>query len=519
VQSRPLLIYKGGTCMYTLIIVDDDELIRKGLEKVIQWEKMGFSVAGTFKGAVDALEYLKSNTADVILTDIRMPHMTGLELIDEAKKIRKDIKSVIISGYGEFELAKKALLLKVEDYLLKPLGEEEIETAFLKLKKNLDSEKFVTDGDSKQKIGREYELMKLLDNHVRMVSLFEEDKRGKNCYEMILIRLKAKKGGDWDGEQMDACESMIRQVFSNCLSNDVQGLFAVLVPPEQLNGMLMHLKREFPKYKEILYQILIGREVYSEAEVVSSYWSAVDLGRDEGMSGVIHYERERNIYKKEWDIIQELKNRMVDNFENGRFQEIDHQIREINTVLEHYESKDMYYFYCNIVMKMLKYFELENNGAVYLFAHRYYADVEQQYPTAEQLKKNFSQDIDTIRKSLWENSDSMRNLIVAKAKTMIEKEFGNENLSLALVANQLNISYGYLSTIFTKAEGRSFKTYLVEVRMEKARALLLSRNYRIYEIAEMVGYKNPRYFTDAFKKYYNYSPADYISRFRGNEGL
>ena len=82
-------------------------------------------------------------------------------------------------------------------------------------------------------------------------------------------------------------------------------------------------------------------------------------------------------------------------------------------------------------------------------------------------EKNFSQDIDTIRKSLWENSDSMRNLIVAKAKTMIEKEYGNENLSLALVANQLNISYGYLSTIFTKAEGRSFKTYLVEVRMEK----------------------------------------------------
>ena len=116
--------------MYTLIIVDDDELIRKGLEKVIQWEKMGFSVAGTFKGAVDALEYLKSNTTDVILTDIRMPHMTGLELIDEAKKIRKDIKSVIISGYGEFELAKKALLLKVEDYLLNPLGKKRLRPRF-----------------------------------------------------------------------------------------------------------------------------------------------------------------------------------------------------------------------------------------------------------------------------------------------------------------------------------------------------------------------------------------------------
>ncbi len=97
---------------------------------------------------------------------------------------------------------------------------------------------------------------------------------------------------------MEACEAMIRQVFSDCLSNDVQGLFAILVPPEQLNRMLMHLKREFPKYTGILYQILIGREVYSEAEVVSSYWSAVDLGRDEEKSGVIHYEREKISIKK-----------------------------------------------------------------------------------------------------------------------------------------------------------------------------------------------------------------------------
>lgn len=501
--------------MYTLIIVDDDELIRKGLEKVIQWEKMGFLVTGTFKNAVDALEYLKNHETDVILTDIRMPQMTGLELIDEAKKYREEIKAVIISGYGEFELAKKALLLKVEDYLLKPLGEEEIEAAFLKLKKNLDGSKAEGRDDNRQKIGREYELMKLLEKHVSMVPLFEKDKKGKNYYEMILVRLRGKKGESRNSEQIDSCESMIRQVFSNCLLENVDRLFAALIPPEQLNGILMHLKREFPKYTEVFYQILIGREVYSEAEVISSYWSAVDLGRNEEKSGVIHYERERNIYKKEWDVIQELKNKMVDNFENGRFQEIDNQVGEINKVLEHYESKDMYYFYCNIVMKMIRYFELENSGAVYLFAHRYYADAEQQYSTPEQLKKNFRQDIDTIRKSLWENSDSMRNLIVAKAKTMIEKEYGNENLSLALVANQLNISYGYLSTIFTKAEGRSFKAYLVEVRMEKARTLLLTRNYRIYEIAEMVGYKNPRYFTDAFKKYYNYSPVDYIARFRG----
>ena len=83
--------------MYTLIIVDDDELIRKGLEKVIQWEKMGFSVSGTFKGAMDALEYLKNHTADVILTDIRMPQMNGLQATRQIRALhRADAQSIPI---------------------------------------------------------------------------------------------------------------------------------------------------------------------------------------------------------------------------------------------------------------------------------------------------------------------------------------------------------------------------------------------------------------------------------------
>ena len=126
--------------MYSLIIVDDDEMIRKGVEKVIQWNELGYEVKGTFKSAVDAIEFVKYNHVDVILTDIRMPQMTGLELVKKIQELQEGIKAVIISGYGEFELAKQALRLKVEDYLLKPLGEDEINQVFLKLKKRLDKE-------------------------------------------------------------------------------------------------------------------------------------------------------------------------------------------------------------------------------------------------------------------------------------------------------------------------------------------------------------------------------------------
>lgn len=250
--------------MYTLIIVDDDELIRKGLEKVIQWEQMGFFVKRTFRSAVEALEYLKDNPVDVILTDIRMPQMSGLELIQEAKGYQEQVKAVIISGYGEFELAKQALVLKVEDYLLKPLGQEEVEAVFLKLKRGLDQERQAKSSE-------------------------EED-------------LERKQKADRD---------------------------------------------------------------------------------------------KRRSNPKAWKQVEALTKQVISSLEQGQFYDTDRQVKEL--------------------------------------------------------------------------------------------------------------------------ERQSFKAYLVKVRMEKARFLLLSRNYRIYEIAQMTGYKNPRYFTDAFKKYYQCSPADYLARFRGKE--
>ncbi|MCI8949595.1 MAG: response regulator [Lachnospiraceae bacterium] len=372
--------------MYKVIIVDDDELIRKGLERVIRWERMGFVVNGTFQSGMDALEYVKSHPVDVILTDIRMPQMSGLDLIEAAKGYRRDVKAVIISGYGEFELVKQALVLKAEDYLLKPLGQEEVEAVFLKLKQSLDRERQVSS---------------------------EEDK---------------------------------------------------------------------------------------------SSWKR---------------EKERR-YLKEWKAVEALRKEMIVHLENGRIIQNDRQMKELDQILSSCKGEDTAQFYSHIITRLVEYFDLDHDGTLYWFAGSGKQEWDQQMDGEQQperLKEQFWQDMDSIQKSLRNHSDHMRNLLTGKAKSMIEAEYGDESLSLASVANRLNISYGYLSTIFTKAEGHSFKAHLVMVRMEKARLLLLSRKYRIYEIAQMTGYKNPRYFTDAFKKYYHCSPADYIARFRGKEEM
>ncbi len=371
--------------MYKVIIVDDDELIRKGLEQVIRWERMGFFVNGIFQSGIDALEYVKSHPVDVILTDIRMPQMSGLELIEAAKGYQRNVKAVMISGYGEFKLVKQALVLKAEDYLLKPLGQEEVEAVFLKLKQSLDKERHAS----------------------------QEEERGRSR----------------------------------------------------------------------------GRK------------------------------KERQ-YPKEWKAVEAFRKEMTVHLENGRIFQNNQQMKELDQILSSCEEEDIAQFYSDIIIKLLEYFDLDHDEKVYWFAGHGKLERDPRMDgerQTERLREQFWQDMDNIRKSLWNHSDHMRNLLTGKAKSMIEAEYGDESLSLASVANRLNISYGYLSTIFTKAEGHSFKAHLVMVRMEKARLLLLSRKYRIYEIARMTGYKNPRYFTDAFKKYYHCSPADYIARLRGKE--
>jgi two-component system response regulator YesN len=126
--------------LYRLIIVDDEEDIRDGLGEIIDWKKMGFSLVGKFEDAIDALKYIKENPVDIVLTDVNMAHMSGLEL---AKKISEDypnIKVVILSGYKQFKYVKEAMYYNVISYLLKPTNLDEVEETFSKIKVNLDYE-------------------------------------------------------------------------------------------------------------------------------------------------------------------------------------------------------------------------------------------------------------------------------------------------------------------------------------------------------------------------------------------
>lgn len=127
--------------LFTVMIVDDERIIREGIEKQVSWEKHGMKIVKSTSNALDALKFMEKEIPDIIISDIRMPVMDGLEFIEKAKEITEESIFVLLSGYQDFNYAQKAIRLGVRDYLLKPTNEEKILETMEKIKEELKQKK------------------------------------------------------------------------------------------------------------------------------------------------------------------------------------------------------------------------------------------------------------------------------------------------------------------------------------------------------------------------------------------
>lgn len=347
--------------LFSLIIVDDDELIKKGLEKVISWQELGFHVVATFSSALDAYDYLKNNEVDVILTDVKMPKMTGLELIDKARQINSKCKAVIISGFNEFELLRNAMLLKVEDYLLKPLSQEDVEGVFKRL---------------------------------------------------------------------------FTQMMEENTSND-----------------------------------------------------------------------KNTDYSRLQTLIKEKSAFLISRIEDSDTFELEKNIESIINDVEYLTTSELGFFCNQLLSIILEYFKIDKESNS--FNKGDYKDLSH-----SDIARTFQDDVKAVFAVFDRKCDINSRIILTKAKAIINDQYKDKSLSLQKISEELDISYGYLSSLFKKIEGISFKAFLTNIRMEEARKYLLSRKYKIYEIADAVGFSDARYFTESFHKYYGCSPSEYLQNLR-----
>ena len=496
---------------YKIIIADDEEHIRKGLAEVVDWESIGFTVDAIFDDGTDVVDYIELHPVDVILTDIRMARMGGLEVAKYIWKSKIDTKIVILTGYKDFNYAKDACEYGVSYYLLKPTDIKEVYETFEKLKNQL-----------------EFETQKRLNLERMMDNITEPFLR--NLYygafadnDIAIDRIHRLKLENEFDKMKYSIITMKMNNFSNSSDSETE-------KSQFYCAVHNFWKMKFPKFsfavihqgeKEIIY-IVYGREeiVINKKELSEEIDDVFGLKNDILIQG--SYDNvcqlnnkcfNKSLNENNIDLKQFIKEQKQ--FFSFLFSEQSEQAKELlsKMVKSLLGVDSMLMLSCIQDLFSLLSKKIHDMGIICSEDLFEITDID---INPDAIEKACINKINSIAKVLKENLHTKEHEAIREAKEFIFKNY-SKDISLEDVANAVFLSSTYLSRIFKKYVGENYSDYLFRVRMDKAKSLLKNSNLKIYEISEKIGIQTPKYFFKVFKDYTGYTPIEYRKRALGGD--
>lgn len=505
--------------MYQLMIIDDEPIVRAGIRQLIPWSNYNFEVCAEGVDGKDGLKKLLEFSPDLVLVDVKMPGMNGLELIREAKKQEFEGKFIILTGYSDFEFAKSAVSLGVRAYLLKPIDEDELREnveevlAELEAKKNLDDYYTLSELKARQVVLRRL-LQPLEDKEslAREIKLYGMDFKYNKFCVAILSRKNEVKGQEVpiDSEKREQIQKGLKNVDSVIVDNNLV-LICKGISYTQLKEQLLKSKERMQRDYNDSFFISIGHDV--------SYWEDINFTY-ECAKLLTDY---KFLYKDmEVVCIDDIKTTHIkgeDNFADCICELIeigdkDSIEKTLQNLKELYKSK---------VMKETEIKVQVIHNIVLLFAM-----LEKKYPDKLSDFPDFDMAIDRIKKSdsleelmqlvtmyLVEVTDKIgittTDNIVKRVLAYMERNY-IQDLKLEDIAKIFSYNSAYLGKVFKKTTGHSFNNVLNHIRIENAKRLLLETDLKVYQISEQVGYSNTDYFYTKFRKHVGLSPKEFIEK-------
>ncbi|MFC0472286.1 response regulator [Halalkalibacter kiskunsagensis] len=507
-----------------MVIVDDEKVVIDGLTSAIDWAEYQVEIVGTATDGRTALHIIEETKPHIVMVDIRMPGMNGLELIHKSKALSSNAVFIIISAYTQFDYAKRALELEAVDYLTKPIELEEIinsvQRAIKKYEKNNDvSSKSKEIEAYKSKLDDKYILHSIIGNKI---NTHELDSRINSC--MVLVC--CLNFSEWPSNfknQVEVFLIRLKDHFKKSLVVPylyiIEDKLVVAFTSKHENNGTNSIIKEFSTLleKEVgsLPLIGVGNVQTSLSTIQQSYREAL-----EALTIGLYVNQSMTFYSNLEKMNRHIGSKvitMIDNYFNSKDVDLNNIPQLINKVLE-YSMQKM------LEPGSAKYlcFKLINN--IYDYIHQEFdLNVEtilgEKYEINNQL--NQLKSIDDIRGWLLNKVNVLihymnNNQLSHKEKLIIDvKKYVNENfnkdITLDEVAELYYISPAYLSNIFSKKFGVTMFEFIIDKRIRTAKKLLQTTNYKVSEISKQVGYSNQRYFNQVFKKHVGTSPGRYRS--------
>lgn len=477
--------------MLKVIIADDEPKVNLLLQKIVDWEKLGYQIAGTANDGERALQLIEEEKPDVLMTDIRMLGVDGMELIRRAKELRPDLVFIVVSGYRQFEYAQTALKYGVTDYLLKPVNAEELTQLLIRIreeeekKRRLDNWTASVDRQLRENEWKKRE--QLVDN----LREYAQENRELNGYES----LNQEYGCDFHEGTYQVI--IIKPDIPSAEEHgDAYRIMVVIYKekydPVQLRQFLTRVRREIENQRDLFWGIIVtmamGGEKHRIQELPQSMKEAVQLCKNRitgGKGGWLSWDAGDNETREDYEMLPE---------ERKYFQEIG----------EYLDSKKISMEVARTEGTMTA--RRASGSQIY----DCYMEISDAVLTG--IRQNEKLDIDKIRKDLIENFEKKKETKEQKPITEARKyiqEHYLEPLKLEDVSKHIGFNATYFSSVFKKETGKNFLDYVTELRMNKAKQLLCSGEMSVNDVAEAVGYQDLKYFSRLFKKNAGISPSDY----------
>ena len=537
--------------MVKVFLVEDEVVMRNGIKNNIPWEQEGFEFAGEASDGELAYPLIKKEKPDILITDIRMPFMDGLELSRLVKKELPQIKIIILSGYNEFDYAKTAINIGVTDYLLKPISSAKLLEAVKKvadmIEKEQDNARLIKryEKEMEENILQEKHKLwgALASNRLSTIELLEKGQRlgidfTASAYQVFLFKLMQEGDATGCSEELNRASEKVNELagsWEHVLSFDrsPEG-WAFLIKgesEEEVQSTYLETRKELlelvESYPKVEYFGGIGNVVHRIGDIQTSYKEAarafssrffLDANQIADSAEVVRVQTEQD---GKIDVSKMLSKKreheLVERFlKNGTTEEVDSFLDELFQNIGEQNCKSLLYrqyvvmdlFFCASDFLGNLEIDIENLPEECRDINQIVEKAEDTENLRYQIGNLFTETMQ-LRDS---HSKKKYSKLLEDAKAFIDENYKHDEMSLNTVAAQVNISPSYFSTIFSSEMGQTFVEYLTHVRLEKAKELLMCSNMRTAEIGYEVGYKDSHYFSYIFKKVVGCSPKEYRNR-------
>lgn len=522
--------------MYRVLIVDDEKIVRNGLKTHFPWNAHGLTVVGEAANGLEACAFLKEETVDIVITDVCMKKMDGIELARFLRENYPYIKIIFISGYDDLDYIRQALKLDVVDYILKVISFDELGMTLDRVRQNLDTDhkQIALMRSMEERLSQSVPLLQerllvslIRDDIIQTQELEERilfldlSLRADRNYILLVMRLT-----DFYSHQMGKTERdrqlfelMLQTIISELLYDEpdyilfpsaVDELVIVLTKREDVDfnehilDVAMRLSYGVEKRLNVCVRIGISQEFIGYPNMRKGYQSAVRAL----IEGYALRNNDVLVDQESCEpLYEQLEKQMLTAIEQQDNKALDRLEKQLRQIDDQYQLKHIL-FYLMIAMSRVEYNNRLSIGEVHHAELSRTCEAFFYAPTVDDMVRQVLQKYECILSEMAKKRENQVNFIVASIKRYIESEYTN-NISLTEIAEHACLSPTYVSQLFKKETGSNITDYITDLRIECAKTLLCDPQIKLYNVCSRIGFISPAYFSRLFKKHTGMTPSEY----------